>query len=397
VFSATGLVAAFLTAVLWFPWMDRRAPRSGALGRRIAASLRFWPKVRGLRAAALLAVLGVFAFFGLQRLQPDDSLRSLQNSPPALVADEIALGRLLGLPSPAQFFLVEGGDAETILQREESLVDGLRAQREQGNLRDWRAVSDWLPSQQRQQEQRDLLRPIEQAARAQAAELLGEAPPANVALELPLRLEDWLQLPLSEPLRPLWLGDASIVMLQGLGPHSDLEALQRVADTIDGVRWVDRSAQISSLLQHHRRMVGMLLLAGYVAVAIALFLRYRAAAWRALLPTALAALLSLALLGWIGEPLQLFAVLAQLLLLGIGVDYGIFLLEHRDDPASWLAVSLGAASTWLAFGLLGLSATPALRSFGLTLMFGIALVWLLSPLFRAAAAPPSSDTLRHAN
>ena len=98
---------------------------------------------------------------------------------------------------------------------------------------------------------------------------------------------------------------------------------------------------------------------------------------------ALAAVLSFGILGAIGEPLQLFSVLAQLLLLGIGVDYGIFLLEHRDDPASWLAVTIGAASTWLAFGLLGLSATPALRSFGLTLMFGIALVWLLSPCFRA--------------
>ena len=72
----------------------------------------------------------------------------------------------------------------------------------------------------------------------------------------------------------------------------------------------------------------------------------------------------------------------NLLLLGVGVDYGIFLLEHRDDPASWLAVSLGAASTLLAFGLLALSATPALHSFGLSLLLGIGLVWLLSPCFR---------------
>ena len=30
----------------------------------------------------------------------------------------------------------------------------------------------------------------------------------------------------------------------------------------------------------------------------------------------------------------------------------------------------------------GLSQTPALRAFGLTLLFGIGLVWLISPLFR---------------
>ena len=103
-----------------------------------------------------------------------------------------------------------------------------------------------------------------------------------------------------------------------------------------------------------------------------------------------AALLSLAALGWLGVPLQLFGVLAQLLLLGLGVDYGIFLLEHEGDGASWLAVCLGAASTLLAFGLLSLSATPALHGFGLTLLFGIGLVWLLSPCFRPHACPNAS-------
>ncbi|HPW12437.1 MAG TPA: hypothetical protein PK399_04610, partial [Thermomonas sp.] len=80
----------------------------------------------------------------------------------------------------------------------------------------------------------------------------------------------------------------------------------------------------------------------------------------------------------------------QLLLLGLGVDYGIFLLEHEGDGASWLAVCLGAASTLLAFGLLSLSATPALHGFGLTLLFGISLVWLLSPCFRPHARPNAS-------
>ena len=40
-----------------------------------------------------------------------------------------------------------------------------------------------------------------------------------------------------------------------------------------------------------------------------------------------------------------------------------------------------AASTLLSFGLLALSATPALHAFGLTLLFGVFLAWLLTPLF----------------
>jgi predicted exporter len=54
-------------------------------------------------------------------------------------------------------------------------------------------------------------------------------------------------------------------------------------------------------------------------------------------------------------------------------------------------VVLGAASTWLSFGLLALSSTPALRSFGLTLLFGILLVWFAAPFYspRRAIAKPS--------
>jgi len=162
------------------------------------------------------------------------------------------------------------------------------------------------------------------------------------------------------------------------------------------VRWVDRTGDVSVLLGHYRTGMSWLLLAGFVAVAVTLFLRYRHAAWRALVPTVLATLLTLAALGWLGEPLQLFTVLALMLLLGMGVDYGIFLLEHPSDGASWLAVCLGAASTLLAFGLLALSATPALHAFGLAMLLGIGLVWLLSPFFRPADLPPATfhrDTL----
>ena len=114
-----------------------------------------------------------------------------------------------------------------------------------------------------------------------------------------------------------------------------------------------------------------------------------------LAPTALASLLVLALLGSAGQGLQLFHLLALMLLLGIGVDYGIFLQEpgSQQDGTAWLAVAISALSTLLSFGLLGLSRTPALRAFGLTMAIGIGAVALIVPCFRrppAAAQPPRS-------
>jgi predicted exporter len=107
-------------------------------------------------------------------------------------------------------------------------------------------------------------------------------------------------------------------------------------------------------------------------------------------PTAAGSLATLAILGFAGQDLQLFHVLALMLLLGIGVDYGIFMQESPDrrDATAWLAVGLSAANTILGFGLLALSNTPALRSFGLTMLLGTLFVWLAVPCF----GKPSTST-----
>jgi predicted exporter len=207
----------------------------------------------------------------------------------------------------------------------------------------------------------------------------------------PLTPEEWLAHSASAPARPLWLGPAdgefsSVVMLHGLHDTALLPQLQDLASGLDGVRWVNRSGDIASLLGRYRWSMTGLLLAGHGLVFAALWLRFRGAAWRAWLPTALASVAAVAAQGWLGEPFQLSNVLALLLLLGIGVDYGIFLLEHDGDGAAWLAVVLGAASTWLSFGLLALSSTPALHAFGFTLMIGVAAVWFGSPLLRRPVA-----------
>jgi predicted exporter len=130
--------------------------------------------------------------------------------------------------------------------------------------------------------------------------------------------------------------------------------------------------------------MGWVVVCSYLVVFGLLFSRYRGATWRVLAPTALASLVTLAILGFSHQHLQLFHVLAFMLLLGIGVDYGIFMQEKANahQSTAWLAVGLSAANTLLSFGLLGLSHTPALQAFGLTMLIGIALVWIAVPFFR---------------
>jgi predicted exporter len=204
--------------------------------------------------------------------------------------------------------------------------------------------------------------------------------------------DEFLRTPASEPWRHLWIGEtggvhASIVALRGMR-YASIPVLDRAAAGLEGVQWVDKIGGISAVLGRYRMYMSWVVLGAYALVYLVLFPRYRERTWRVLAPTAAASLLTLALLGFAGQSLQLFHVLALMLLLGVGVDYGIFMQERagqegqgggRDAP--WLAVGLSAASTLLSFGLLALSATPALRAFGLTMLSGTALVWFAAPCF----------------
>jgi predicted exporter len=336
------------------------------------------------------AVSTVVVAGGLWRLKSQDDLRQLQSAPAGLIADQRELGRLLGLPSPAQLFLVEGESEEQVLARETALKQRLDALVAQGVFKGYRAVSDWLPSASQQLADAALSARAEQQAVAAVAAATGEAPSRAEFAQGVLTPAKLLASPAARAIRAQWVGAVgkkqySLLMLRGLSGPSVLPRLAEAARGLEGVRWVDKTEDISNLLGRYRRLMSVLLVVGYVAVLLTLVVRFRREAWRAWVPCVLGTLITLAAFGWAGAPLQLFTMLGLVLLLGMGVDYGIFLLEHPADGFAWLAVALAGVSTLLSFGLLGLSATPALRSFGLAMLVGEVSIWFLTPFFR----PPS--------
>lgn len=391
-FSAVGLITAFLTVLFWFPFLDRGNLRPTRLSTWLADSLARWPYARNDRRTWLaLGVLTLFIVSGIWQVRVADDIRQLQSSPPALIEAQRTAGQLLGTPSPAQFILVRGATPDEVLAREEAIKAGLADAIRRGDLAGFIAISDWVPSAGRQQADAALADRQEAAIRARVASAVGGsiAPPAPSARagDAVLTLPAWLANPVSETLRHLWLGRegngfASVMLLRGLEHVSAIPGIAASVRQVPGAEWVDRVADISFLLHHYRVLMSWFLLAGAVGVALLLWWRYGRSGWRALVPTLLAAAFSVAVLGWTGVPLQLFSVLALALLLGVGVDYGIFLLEHPGDGVSWTAIVLGAASTLLAFGLLALSSTPALHAFGATMLSGVGAVWVMSPWFR---------------
>jgi predicted exporter len=399
VFSALGLVFAWLTVVCWFPALiNGRTLQGGALVKYYGAVLQRWPLWRVNRASlACVALFALLAAWGTSRLGANDDIRLLQNPPRALLADQLKLGKLLDAPTPVQYFLVRGASSEQVLQREEELKSRLDAHIAARRISGYQAMSNWVPSARAQAARRALVQqklladdgPLAAIA-AQTGEdkhWIAATRQGLLAAAAPLSPEEFLASPASEPWRHLWLGDmqgvhASIVALRGMD-HKSAQQVMLAADGLQGVQWVDKVAEISSVLGRYRANMGWVVLGAYVVVFALLFPRYRGRTWRVLAPTALASIATLAMFGFAAQDLQLFHVLALMLLLGVGVDYGIFMQEHpdRSDRTPWLAVGMSAANTILSFGLLGLSSTPALQAFGMTMLLGTALAWLLVPCF----------------
>jgi predicted exporter len=205
----------------------------------------------------------------------------------------------------------------------------------------------------------------------------------------PLVLEAWLSDPVSLPFRHLWRDSAAMLPLPtsvSLGAER-LAALARAAAPT--AVFVDPLQDVTDTLGSLRRHVAWVLGIGGMLVALALIPLLKKRAWAALAPAALGVAAGLGCLGFSGLPLNLAGLLALALILGMGIDYGIFVQESRRQRASALvAINLGAATNMIAFGMLAFSSTPALKAFGLVLGAGLGAAWLTAPCF----APPSEGS-----
>jgi predicted exporter len=259
VFSAVGLVFAWLTVTCWFPALVWRGTfNSGRLTEKYADTMQHWPVLRcdrGTLAFGLLAI--ALAVFGLSRLHTDDDIRSLQNPPKHLVDEQIKLSQLLDVPAPAQFYLVRGPTAEAVLQREEVLRERLEPMIEKRLISGYQALSNWVPSLHVQGEHRQLIQNKllnDGGALNLLARKLGEddkwvsrSREALLASALPLSPENFFKSPIAEPSRPIWLGNlngiyASIVGVRG-AKKDNLAILQQAASGLEGVQWVDKSVK----------------------------------------------------------------------------------------------------------------------------------------------------------
>ena len=203
----------------------------------------------------------------------------------------------------------------------------------------------------------------------------------------PLRFEDLADSPLSDLVRPLLTdfgGEIAVnTYLQGL---QSPEAVRRAIQGLPGVHFFDQREFLNEVYAQFRATTVRQIFMGNLLVIALLLLRYRRLrpALAAFFPSALVTIILLGSFAALGVETNLLHVVGLVMVLGMGVDYGVFVVDSASDPeemgTTLLSIFLGSITTVFTFGVLALSQHPALRALGVTIGVGILLAFLLAPL-----------------
>ncbi|NNA18024.1 hypothetical protein HBN82_19390 [Pseudomonas lundensis] len=390
IFSAAGLVGAYLSAVCLLP-----ALLNGVVLRPAQWPLNVAQCLLNARQAllkkvptpALLALLLMFCAAGLWQLNSKNDIRQWVSAPPQLMTQAQAIARITGYQPTSQFFLVRADSEQQLLERQAALTERLDALIGKGTLQGYLALNQLVSPPREQQRLRAALNALPRHWQPLLA--LGVPLPAlqNELAQLQAlpeqRIDAALNGPLAEPWRLLWLGRdadgvAAMVSLQGL---NDASLLREQARDLPGVELVDRLGDLNSVFAATQISAAELKLLSCALIVLLLIAPFGlGGAVRIVALPLLAALCSLASLGWLGQPLTLFSLFGLLLVTAISVDYAILMREHIGGAAvSLLGTLLAALTTWLSFGLLAVSSTPAVSNFGLSVSLGLAFSFILAP------------------
>lgn len=394
VFSIAGLSFACVWVLFSEPWAVKNLViKDGVLARftrGCVRGIRPLAKVKFMIAASLALWVVVVLFF--PRFIFDDSPKAFITQNPTLLENEQRLAQWLGEYEPATFILVHGAHEADVFAKIERLETSLSAAPDilGGAKKDLLGIHTLLPSPEEQLQHQQLNAGFYQnGALAQAM----TETYAIVDTQQLDELREQYRQQLGRVLTPgdlmrqipgfprLWqeeknsAGDRHIVTALLIPKNTDLKQLRAAVAALPDTQWVSLVEETRNGLQHLRTTAGFYL--GFALLLIGGIFIWRHGLHRglvlSLVPVAVIGAISLVYL--VAQvPVTLFHVMAAFLVVGLGVDYLVFVAEMLAEEESRHfanALVLSAATSSLSFGLLSLSVLPAVSAFGTTVMLGI--------------------------
>lgn len=228
----------------------------------------------------------------------------------------------------------------------------------------------------------------------------GAAARLHAAPATPLSPDAWAGTPFAELVDRHITGDEVLLRL-GLSDEEAAERVEALVGRVDPDALLLLPSRLSA--QGVQQMLAELLRLGGISllgIGLMLALRFRRA--RAVVAAALPALMGMVLaaaaLVVVGQPWNAVSIAGLVLVLGLGLDHGVFMVElQAEERGPGRAILLSAATTAAGFAPLALTDVPALSGLGLVVLVGVsasalAALVLSRPLVRGQ--PLLGDGLR---
>jgi predicted exporter len=388
-FITRWLLPRSLPATLQAPIQQRWLTHWLEAGLLSLRGLRRWLALFPLAAIALL-IAGFFC------LQWSDDLQKLSPLPEKLVAEDQKIRERISSVDMSRFVVALGKDEEEALELNDRVFLELEKARNAGEIEAFYSLHQLVRSKSLQKRSQDAFQKIPDLyPRLQAAlEREGFDPSKfqkfseslNATVD-PLTPADLAKTPLGSIVSSFIVraGDrvGVITFLRGI---KDVNVLNKRLKGFSNVSFFDQKKFIQDLYSKYREQIVQMVLVGLVLVFLVLFFRYRKLrpSLAAFMPAILAAGCAMAILAIFGVKLNLLHVMSSILVLSMGVDFGVFMVESARDnnnigPAL-ISILMSGIMAVLSFGLLAMSAQPALTAIGQIAALGMFFAIVLSPI-----------------
>ena len=376
-FVATGLAVAAISSRLIVPNTDSvlRAPPIERLIWRLP--YKAWVEI-----VVVIAGIAVIA------AAPAGSIRALFEPPGQVDAVIAKVAQMIPLPSGQHVLTIEGRNLQELLTRQAALRPALDAARDQKVLGRYNMVGQILPANPKERLS-SLISPDEYHRRLVIALRANGMVPDfaavqkenyQAALMAPrIRSEDLEKFPetkiIAAQLERTQTGWRERIQLFDLH-QPDTLARSVAAAGIAGVEMFDIRNRIETAVTGLRKRVaawlGIGALAAFVVLTVGLWDWRRA--WGIARTTTAALAVTASVLVLTGGTVGVFQIVAFTLVVGIGIDYGLFLSGPRGnqvDHTRYRSVALCAGSTLIAFSIMALASVRILQEIGLTVSLGV--------------------------
>lgn len=371
VFVGAGIIFAVFTGLTIVAfWPGQPVQNNPVAGVTIKPIYGFYLLIGGLIVVSVIAI---------SNWKFNDDINIFNSTPAHLVQNEILVNKVVGNQQYPRFIYVQADSEEQMLQRFELTRKAINQLN--GAQFELRGIDTWVPSISTQRGNAEwLVRGITSQKLSLITSFMSTEPIDSMLS----KAEQFLTIEqLPEPIQQLYpafiqRNGKLIGILSYMGPL-DESLLDEVEGYLDfSIQYIDQPTQLSAALTQLRTYISYFLSLAALALCILTAIRYgfKNGLILALVPIIIA-FSALAVTQLIFGYVTIFNMLGCILIMALSIDYVIFLKEHGRMAHVLKAVTLSAATSGLAFGIMVFSETPAILHFGVTILFGVCFAWIV--------------------